>query len=79
MIAHERGLLRFVATVLPENAEMRLVLRTVGLTTCGHFDDGVVNVTLDLTSVGALAAAAESRARHTPADDQGLGAASFRD
>lgn len=73
VIAHEKGLLRFIANVLPDNDDMKLVFRTVGLTTHRHFDDGVVKVTLDLTSVGALLTAAESRALQTPSDDQGLG------
>lgn len=65
VIAHDRGLLRFTAAVLPHNGDMQLVFRTVGLTTRSRFYDGVMTVSLDLTSVDAMfAAAARRRPRH---------------
>lgn len=45
---------RFTAAVLPGNADMQLVFQTVGLSTHTTFDDGVVNVTLDLTTLAAM-------------------------
>ena len=61
LLAHDRGLRRFTAMVLADNDDMQLVFRTVGLTTTTRFEDGVVNVTLDLTSVVELLAATERR------------------
>lgn len=63
VIAHEQGVRRFTALVLPDNADMQLVFRTVGLTTRNTFDDGVVNVTLDLSSLPAMRVAAQLRAQ----------------
>jgi GNAT superfamily N-acetyltransferase len=62
LIAHERGLVRFTAMVLRGNHDMRLVFRTVGLTANTEYDDGAVLVTLDLSSVVEMLAAADSRA-----------------
>ena len=59
VIAHERGLLTFTATVLPGNADMQLVFRTVGLAVHSRFDDGVIKTVLELASLTALTAAAE--------------------
>ena len=50
VIAHERGLLTFTATVLPGNADMQLVFRTVGLAVRSRFDDGVIKTVLELAS-----------------------------
>lgn len=61
VIGHDRGLLHFTAMVLPDNADMQLVFRTVGLTTHSRFEDGVVDVVLDLSSVVSLLAAAATR------------------
>ena len=63
VIAHERGLVRFTATVLPDNTDMQLVFRTVGLTTTTCVDDGMVSVSLDLTSMHTLLAAEAARHR----------------
>lgn len=73
VIAHARGLQRFTAAVLPGNADMRLVFRTVGLTTSNTFDDGIVNVTLDLTTLSAMRDAARTRSRPMtlPSDARG--------
>ncbi len=67
VIAQEHGLRRFTAMVLPGNADMQLVFRTVGLTTRNTFDDGVVRVTLDLTSLPSMREAAEIRSQQTTA------------
>ncbi len=63
VIAHDRGLLRFTAAVLPGNADMQLVFRTVGLSNRHTYDDGVVNVTLDLTTLSAMRGAAQIRSQ----------------
>jgi hypothetical protein len=51
VIAHERGLLHFTATVLPHNHDIRVVFATVGLTAV---DDGALRVRLDLSAVVAM-------------------------
>ncbi len=66
VIAHAKGLRRFTAAVLPDNADMQLVFRTVGLCTRNTFDDGVVTVTLDLTTLPAMRDAAQIRSQHPP-------------
>lgn len=63
IIAHAHGVRRFTAIVLPDNGDMQLVFRTVGLTTRTTLEDGVVNVTLDLTSLPAMRDAAQLRAQ----------------
>ena len=67
LIAHERGLLRFTATVLPDNADMQLVFRTVGLAVHSRFDDGVIKTVLELASLTALRAAARRAVPHPDA------------
>ena len=62
IIAHDRGLLRFTATVMPGNADMQLVFRTVGLAVSSRFDDGVVEIVLELASLTSLVAASDARA-----------------
>ncbi|MDF5755401.1 bifunctional GNAT family N-acetyltransferase/acetate--CoA ligase family protein [Spongiactinospora sp. TRM90649] len=47
--ARERGIVRFVADVLPANRRMTGVLRQAGYTAESRFADGVVRMTLDLT------------------------------
>ncbi|MFI0350586.1 GNAT family N-acetyltransferase [Actinomadura sp. 9N407] len=66
--ARERGLERFVASVLPDNRRMTRVFREVGYRAEQHFEDGVIELVLDLepteTSVEVMAARehrAESR------------------
>jgi hypothetical protein len=54
IIGRRCGLQRFVARTMFENQDMRVVFRTVGLTQCSKVEDGVVDVTLDLTSLGEL-------------------------
>jgi GNAT superfamily N-acetyltransferase len=67
LIAHERGLLTFTATVLPGNADMQLVFRTVGLPVHSRFHDGVITTVLELASLTALTAAANARIPHPDA------------
>jgi GNAT superfamily N-acetyltransferase len=73
VIAHDRGLSRLTATVLPGNADMQLVFRTVGLPANSRFDDGVVEVVLELASLTSLVAASDARAEVShaqgPCDD----------
>ncbi|MEU5882201.1 GNAT family N-acetyltransferase [Spirillospora sp. NPDC047279] len=66
--ARERGLTRFVASVLPDNRRMTRVFRDAGYRAEQHFEDGVIELVLDLepteTSVEVMAARehrAESR------------------
>jgi GNAT superfamily N-acetyltransferase len=61
VIAHDRGVLRFTATVMPGNADMQLVFRTVGLAVRSRFDDGVVKVVLELASLTSLVTASDER------------------
>lgn len=49
-IGRERGLLRFEAYVLPQNAPMLAVFRRSGLPMTSEMDGDVVHVTLSLTS-----------------------------
>jgi GNAT superfamily N-acetyltransferase len=67
VIAHDRGLLSFTATVLPGNADMQLVFKTVGLAVRSRFDDGVVKTVLELSSLTSLNAAAAARGPHAAA------------
>jgi acyl-CoA synthetase (NDP forming)/RimJ/RimL family protein N-acetyltransferase len=46
--ARERGLRRFTAEVLPQNASMLGVFRDAGYEISQHLDDGVVSVAIDL-------------------------------
>ncbi|MEO7370754.1 MAG: GNAT family N-acetyltransferase [Ilumatobacteraceae bacterium] len=64
VIGRRYGLKRFVAQTLPANRDMLLVFRTVGLTEEAHFDGGVVEITLDLTTLDRLEVEAEMRYRH---------------
>jgi GNAT superfamily N-acetyltransferase len=61
VIGHDRGLQRFTAIVMPGNADMQLVFRTVGLPVRARFDDGVIKTILELASLTALTAAATTR------------------
>jgi GNAT superfamily N-acetyltransferase len=64
VVARRCGLKRFVATTLPGNHDMQLVFRTVGLTQQSHFDGGVVDIALDLSSLDHLEVEAAARHRH---------------
>jgi RimJ/RimL family protein N-acetyltransferase len=59
--AQRSGLRHFVAHTLADNHDMLLVFRTVGLAEQTHYDDGVIDVTLDLSTLDLLAASAEAR------------------
>ncbi|MEV6981196.1 GNAT family N-acetyltransferase [Sphaerisporangium sp. NPDC051017] len=48
--ARERGIKRFVADVLPNNARMMAFFRQAGYTAQSQFEDGVVRMTLDLAA-----------------------------
>jgi len=61
VVARRCGLQRLVAQTLPGNHDMLLVFRTVGLTEHAHFDGGVVDITLDLSTLDHLEAEAEIR------------------
>lgn len=61
IIAHDHGLLRLRAMVLAGNADMQLVLRTIGLPTKNIFEDGIVQTCLDISSLGSLREAIAAR------------------
>ena len=65
LIARRCGMARLTACMLPGNADMLLVFRTVGLPEQHHFDpgDGVVHVTLDLAGVEAMTRCSIARQR----------------
>ena len=71
LLAHDRGLHRFTATVLADNHDMQLVFRTVGLTTTTQLENGVFDVSLDLTSVVGLLAATKRRHPSTTESTEG--------
>jgi GNAT superfamily N-acetyltransferase len=64
VLARGCGLERLVAHTLPGNKDMLLVFRTVGLAMRTHFEGGVVDVTLDLSSLEDLEAEADRRHQH---------------
>lgn len=64
VLAGRCGLKRLVAQTMPGNHDMLLVFRTVGLAEQAHFDDGLVHVTLDLSTLDHLEAEAEIRHQH---------------
>ncbi len=65
MTASRCGLRTFTATVLPDNADMQLVFRTVGLPVTSRFDESgaVIDVTLDITDLHNLHEQAARRLR----------------
>lgn len=81
MVARRCGILRFVARTLRGNEEMKLVLRTLGLSERIELSDGIMVFTLDLTSYEemqrqaavrleqAMRAASELRSQPPPTDD----------
>src|SRR5262249_43933008 len=60
--ARERGLLRFVADVLPSNRRMIGVFRQAGYTAQSRFADGVVRMFLDLTPTATSTEVMRARA-----------------
>ena len=61
VVARRCGLKQLVAQTLPGNTDMLLVFRTVGLAEQTRLDGGVVDVTLDLSTLDHLEAEAEIR------------------
>jgi GNAT superfamily N-acetyltransferase len=61
VVARRCGLRQLVAQTLPGNHDMLLVFRTVGLTEQTHFDEGVVDITLDLSTLDHLEVEVEIR------------------
>ncbi len=74
IIAHDHGLLRLRAMVLAGNADMQLVLRTIGLPTKNIFEDGIVQTCLDISSLGSLREAIAARRVATVRITLGTGA-----
>jgi acetate---CoA ligase (ADP-forming) len=65
--ARTRGIKRFFADTLPQNQPMQEVFRRAGFVESAHFDQGVVNVWLDIEPTEATVEAIESRWRHAAA------------
>lgn len=61
VIAECVGLRRLVAKTLPGNTAMQLVFRTAGLVERHRFDDGLMDVVMDLTDHGGLRREAAER------------------
>ncbi len=59
--AHENGIRRFSAEVLPENRKMLMVFSDAGYDVKRHFDDGVVSLEFDIDPTEKSRAVMESR------------------
>lgn len=59
--AHENGILRFSAEVLPENRKMLMVFSDAGYDVKRHFDDGVVSLEFNIDPTEKSRAVMESR------------------
>jgi acyl-CoA synthetase (NDP forming)/RimJ/RimL family protein N-acetyltransferase len=66
--ARRAGIRAFTATVLPTNTRMVAVFRRAGFETRSTFDDGVIEVHLDLRPTPAAEAAIEARAQRAEAE-----------
>ena len=66
--ARQTGITRFTASVLPSNQRMVSVFRQAGFETASTFEDGVIEVRLDLQPTPAAEAAIEARARKAEAE-----------
>jgi acyl-CoA synthetase (NDP forming)/RimJ/RimL family protein N-acetyltransferase len=66
--ARRAGIRAFTATVLPTNTRMVAVFRRAGFETRSTFDDGVIEVHLDLQPTPAAEAAIEARAQQAEAE-----------
>jgi acyl-CoA synthetase (NDP forming)/RimJ/RimL family protein N-acetyltransferase len=66
--ARRAGIRAFTATVLPTNTRMVAVFRRAGFETRSTFDDGVIEVHLDLQPTPAAEAAIEARAQRAEAE-----------
>lgn len=62
VIGRHMGLSHLIAHTLAANEQMKLVLRTAGLSESHTYEDGVVTFSLDLARLEGLAAAAATRA-----------------
>src|SRR5690606_8209410 len=65
--AREVGIASFTASVLPENRAMINVFTQGGFHTVSHYEDGVVEVRLDLRPTPEAERALEARARRSAA------------
>ena len=70
VIARRCGLKQLIAQTLPGNRDMLLVFRTVGLAEQTHFEGGVIDVTLDLSTLDHLESEAEIRHQQALANVQ---------
>lgn len=61
----ERGLTRFVAEVLPTNAKMLAVFREAGYSVSSGFDDGVVEVSIDISTTDKSWRVMTAREQHS--------------
>lgn len=59
--AHENGILRFTAEVLPENRKMLMVFSDAGYDVKRHFDDGVVSLEFNIDPTEKSRAVMEAR------------------
>ena len=66
--ARRAGISAFTATVLPTNTRMVAVFRRAGFETRSTFDEGVIEVHLDLQPTPAAEAAIEARAQQAEAE-----------
>src|SRR5918996_1245559 len=66
--ARRTGITGFTATVLPSNSRMVGVFRSAGFTTASRFDDGVIEVRLDLRPTPEAEAAIAARAQRAEAE-----------
>lgn len=67
VIGRRCGLHRLSARTLPGNVDMQRVFRTVGLDQQSRFEDGVVDIVLDLSDFGPMRAQAAERRRSAEA------------
>lgn len=65
--AREAGISRFTATVLPSNRRMVAVFQQAGFVASSSFEDGVIEVRLDLQPTPEAQAAIDERARQAEA------------
>ncbi|HEY3140400.1 MAG TPA: GNAT family N-acetyltransferase, partial [Acidimicrobiales bacterium] len=70
--AREAGVSRFTATVLPSNRRMVSVFQQAGFTASSSFEEGVIEVRLDLQPTPEAEAAIDARAHHAEAHAVGL-------
>ena len=66
--ARERGVLRFVASVLPDNTRMLEVFHHAGYTPCSDVTEGVVNLQFDIRPTTSSLAVSHSREQRAEAE-----------